>query len=377
MKVLQVLPALNSGGVERGALEIAEALVRENHQSWVLSAGGKLVAGLEASGSTHINWDLGKKSPATLLQVFKLRRWLQQQQFDIVHLRSRMPAWAIWLAWRGMDKATRPRLVTTVHGLHSVSRYSEIVTYGERVIVVSKSVAGYLQQNYPRANPGSLDQNKIKLIYRGIDPQAFPHGYKPDKAWLDKWYSDYPQLKGATLVTLPARLTRLKGHLEFIDIIKSLKDRNLPIKALIVGDEDPKRQNYAQAVYQKVKALGLSDDIIFTGYRNDIKDIYGISDLVLSLSTKPESFGRSVLEPLSMGVPVVGYEHGGVGEILEALFPEGAVELMNIDAVVAAAEKQLSGKGEAIIKNDRFLLADMTRHTLNVYQELIASPRPA
>ena len=375
MKVLQVLPTLQSGGVERGTLEIAAALVAAGEESWVMSGGGKMVAELEAAGTTHYPWALGKKSPLTLLQVPKLRRWLQQQAFDVVHLRSRMPAWVVWLAWRGMDKSTRPRLVSTVHGMHSVSRYSQIVTCGEKIIAVSRSIEAYIRDNYPRGRPGSLAAGRVQLIFRGIDPQAFPPNYQADEAWLRDWYAQYPQLRETAVITLPGRLTRLKGHLDFIDILKALLDAGVKVKGLVVGDEDPKRQSYAREVYQKVAELGLQDDLIFAGFRADIKEIYAVSDLVLSLSTKPESFGRSVLEPLAMGVPVVGYDHGGVGEILETLFPEGAVPLRDIDAVATAARRQLSGQGQAVRPNTQFLLSDMTACTLDLYRTLVASPR--
>ena len=137
MKVLQILPALESGGVERGTLEIAQALVQDGHESWVLSAGGRLVEQLERQGSRHVEWDLGRKSLLSLFQIRKLRHWLALEKFDIVHVRSRMPAWITFFAWKKMPFNARPHLVSSVHGLHSVSRYSEIMCCGERVIVVS------------------------------------------------------------------------------------------------------------------------------------------------------------------------------------------------------------------------------------------------
>ena len=133
LNVAQLLPALNGGGVERGAVEVAGELVRRGHRSLVISAGGRLVPELVGAGSEHLAWPLGVKSPLTLRWVQPLRRWLAAQRIDILHARSRLPAWIGWLAWRGMDPATRPRFVTTVHGLYSVSRYSAIMTWGERL----------------------------------------------------------------------------------------------------------------------------------------------------------------------------------------------------------------------------------------------------
>ncbi len=365
MKVLQVLPSLNSGGVERGTLEIADALVQAGHHSVVLSAGGRLVDELERAGSEHITWDIGKKSLLTLLQVKRVRRWLTAERFDVVHVRSRMPAWVVWLAWRKMPVATRPRLISTMHGLHSVNRYSEIMTCGERVIAVSQSVERYIKESYPRA-----DQRKIRRIYRGIDPKDFPYDYQADQQWRDTFFKQFTQLQNQLIVTLPGRMTRLKGHLGFIDIINHLKSSGLNVKGLIVGGEDPKRKGYAEEVYKYVEDLNLKDEVIFTGHRSDMKELYAISNVILSLSTKPESFGRTVLEPLSMGVPVVGYNHGGVGEILEQLFPIGAAELNNTSQVQEKVATILRGDAPAVTPNNLFLLSEMKQKTLALYEEL-------
>lgn len=368
MKVLQVLPALDAGGVERGTLEIAQALVNDGHTSTVLSAGGRLVGELEKAGSRHVKWDIGKKSLKSPLQARKIRRWLETERFDIVHVRSRMPAWVIWLAWRKIDPGTRPKLVSTVHGLHSVNRYSEIMTCGERVIAVSEAIQQYIETNYPRC-----DKQKIRLIYRGIDPDAFPYGYQPSATWLNDWFAQYPQTKGRQIVTLPGRLTRLKGHLEFIDLIDQLRRQHPNIIGLVVGGQDPKRQTYAQALYQTVTERELDDYIVFSGHRSDIRDIYAISDVVLSLSSKAESFGRTVLEALSLGRPVVAYDHGGVSEILRKLYPQGAVPLGDQQQLSDRVAAILNSPGSLPQPNDCFLLHAMQKQTLEVYEELLAS----
>jgi len=370
VKVLQVLPGLDSGGVERGTLELGRALVEAGHESHVLSGGGQLVSRLRKQGSIHHSWALGRKSPLTLLQVRRLRRWLGEQNFDLVHLRSRMPAWVCWLAWRRMDPLTRPRLVTTVHGLHSVSRYSEIVTCGERVIVVSNAVRRYVTENYPQTDAG-----KLRLVYRGIDPREFPRGHRPTDLWASAWYRAYPQLIDTRVLTLAGRLTRLKGHHDFLALIAELRRRGEPVHGVIVGGEDPKRAAYAKELYAAVEAQGLGACVTFTGHRADLRDIYAVSDVVLSLSTQPESFGRTVLEPLAVGRPVVGYDHGGVAEILEALYPRGAVAVRDVPAAVERVTEILHGQIAPPRSNDRFLLARMTADTLAVYDELLSSPR--
>lgn len=364
MKVVQLLPALESGGVEKGTLEVARALVRQGHESIVISAGGRLVPALERDGSRHLNWDLGRKSPWTLRNIWALRQWLKQEQPDILHLRSRMPAWVAWHAWKGLPKNARPGLVTTVHGLYSVTGYSGIMCRGERVIAVSKTVEDYIRDNYPQT-----DMGRVRRIYRGIDPQEFPHGYRPASAWLAAWQQQYPALAGKHVLTLPGRLTRLKGHNDFIDLIRSLQAIGLPVHGLIVGGEDPKRKAYAREIRERIEALGLGADMTLTGGRDDIRDIYAVSDLVLSLSTKPESFGRTVAEALSLGVPVAGYAHGGVGEILTALYPAGAVPLGDQGALVDRVKALLNG-AERPAGNAVFLKQNMLDQTLAVYREL-------
>ncbi|WP_027853540.1 glycosyltransferase family 4 protein [Marinobacterium litorale] len=364
MKVMQVLPALDSGGVERGTLEVAEYLVNQGHESLVVSAGGRLVDELCAAGSRHIELDLGIKSPWTFRHVFAVRRLLRKERPDILHLRSRMPAWVCWLAWRGLPEQDRPHLVTTVHGLYSVSGYSAIMCRGERVIAVSQTVKAYIQQNYPQ----TADE-RIRLIYRGIDANDFPADYQPSEAWREAWYDQYPQLKGQQVLTLPGRLTRLKGHGDFIDLIASLRLSGQPVHGLIVGGEDPKRRAYAQELRARVKELGLEDSIHFTGARSDIREIYAVSDIVFSLSTKPESFGRTVAEALSMKVAVVGYAHGGVGEILAAVFPQGRVELGDSETLQKRVLEQL--KTPSVPGEMPFLRETMLEQTLACYSECL------
>ena len=140
MKVIQILPELNAGGVERGTLEVGKYLTEQGHESIVISNGGRLVEQLEAEGSRHITLPVHKKRLSSLKQVKILRRRFETEKPDILHLRSRLPAWLAYLAWRKMDPLTRPRLVTTVHGFYSVNAYSRIMTKGERVICVSNRV---------------------------------------------------------------------------------------------------------------------------------------------------------------------------------------------------------------------------------------------
>jgi glycosyltransferase involved in cell wall biosynthesis len=371
LTVVQLLPALESGGVERGTLEVAAALITAGHRSIVVSAGGRLVKALTAAGSEHVALPAGRKSLLTLLQVRKLRRLLREQGVDILHARSRMPAWIAWLAWRGLPATDRPRFITTVHGLYSVNRYSAIMARGERVIAVSDTARDYILDNYP-----DVDPCRIVTIYRGVDRNEFPYGYKPDAAWLAAWYADYPYLQGRRVLTLPGRLTRLKGHEDFIELVAALVNRGLDVHGLIVGHLDPARQAYINELERRIADRGLGDRITLTGLRQDIRDIYAVSDIVLSLSNKPESFGRTVLEPLCMGVPAVGYDHGGVGEVLDTLYPQGKVRRGDTGLLLERTV-QLIETPQPVPESRAYTLAAMLAQTLDLYRDLAADNAPA
>lgn len=366
MTVVQVLPALETGGVERGTLEVGKALVEQGHRSIVISAGGRLVEQLEREGSEHLAWAIGEKRLWTLRLVRRLRHFLSDNKVDILHARSRVPAWVARLAWQRMDPLTRPHFVTTVHGLYSVNRYSAVMTQGERVIAVSQTVREYILSHYPQVDPA-----RIELIYRGVDPKAFPHGYRPDQAWLAEWRQQYPQLIGKTVLTLPGRITRLKGHEGFIQLIATLHARGMPVHGLIVGGAHSHKQRYLQELQDRIAGAGLLETITFTGQRSDLREIMSVSDLVLSLSTQAESFGRTTLEALSLGVPVAGYRHGGVGELLDAIYPAGCIRLDAPADLIRVVENLLKQPVRPPVQHP-FTLARMLDDTLALYRQLAA-----
>jgi len=359
-----MLPALESGGVEKGTLEVGRYLAGHGHRSIVISAGGRMVAQLEREGSEHLKWPVGAKRLTTLRYIWKVREFLARERPDILHLRSRLPAWIGYWAWQGLPQESRPHLVTTVHGLYSVNRYSAIMTRGERVIAVSNTVRDYILTNYPLADPA-----RIKVIHRGVDPAEFPHGYQPSPEWLAQWRAQYPQLQGKYVITLPGRLTRWKGQEDFIRIIAGLKQRGLPVHGVIVGDAHPRKQYFAVELRAQVRAAGLENDITFTGHRGDLREIMAVSDVVLSLSTDPEAFGRTTLEALSLGVPVAGYNHGGVGEQLAAILPEGCIPVGDAGYAAELVQRWLSEPPQ-VPQTQLFTLERMLNDTLNVYLEL-------
>jgi len=235
---------------------------------------------------------------------------------------------------------------------------------GEAVIAVSETVRTYILSNYPKT-----PVDRLCRIYRGVDPSEFPYGYKPADEWLEQFYSEFPQARGKTILCLPGRLTRLKGQHDFIDLVSKLCSDRDDIHGLIVGGEDPKRQEYAQELYSRVRDMGLGGSISFTGARSDIRDIFAISALVFSLSTKPESFGRTVLEALSLGRPVLGYGHGGVGEILDELFPDGKVEIADGTELHNVTERMLE-QNMVLPPVNKFSREQMLSGTLETYIKL-------
>jgi glycosyltransferase involved in cell wall biosynthesis len=375
LTVVQLLPALESGGVERSTLEIADALVRAGHRAIVVSAGGRLVPKLQALGAEHIALDIGHKSLWSLRHVRTLRALFARERVDLVHARSRLPAWLAVLALRGMRAETKSpaakmpasniRFVTTVHGLNSPSRYSAVMTRGERVICVSDTVREYVQRQYP-----DVDAGKLRVIPRGIDPQMFPRAAYPDRdarAWAA---TQHPALAGdGPLLLLPGRGTRLKGHADALKLLAQLRGNGIAARLWLPGAREAGREAYIAELEQEAATLGIADAIAFTAPTDHIARAYAASDLVLQLSRKPEAFGRTVVEALSVGRPVLGWAHGGVGELLMQLQPQGAVAPFDADALQRAARELLTHPPQPPATIPHTLHA-MQEATLAVYAEL-------
>ncbi len=363
LTVLQVLPALEGGGVERGVLEVAEGLVAAGHRSLVVSGGGRMVAELTNCGSEHFEKALGTKSPLTLRHVLWLRKLVIDQRVDVVDIHSRMPGWVTWLAWKSLPAARRPAFISTLHGLHSTGYYSSVMCRGEHVIAVSETVRDYVRNNY-----SFVPEDRLHLIHRGIDGHEYPRGFQPENAWKSAFFQQFPATRNQPLLTLAGRITRLKGHEDLLRLLARLRDRGIAAHGLIAGGTDPRKAAYADEIMAMAAKLNLSDCVTFTGHRSDLKEIYAISSIVLSLSSTPESFGRTVAEALSIGTPVVGYRHGGVAEILAAQFPSGAVETGNLNALTETVGSILARTQRPIPGPNAFEKQTMLSKTLDVYQ---------
>ena len=365
LTVVQLLPALDAGGVERSTLEIGYALVLAGCRSIVVSAGGRLAGRLQAQGSEHVSVDIGRKSIATLRHVWTLRRLFREWRPDIVHARSRLPAWLAWYALSALPKP-RPHFITTVHGLNSPSRYSAIMTSGERIVCVSNTVRDHVLRHYPHVDPG-----RLTVIPRGIDPADFPFGYQPDDAWRERFFGEFPALRGGLLLTLPGRGTRLKGHADAIELLAGLRARGLDCRLLLLGARQPGREAYVAELEQLAQARGVAAQVAISAPRKEIGEVYAISALVLQLSRKPEAFGRTVIEALSLCRPVLGYAHGGVGELLSELYPEGRVPPGDQTRLIERAAELLR-VAPPIAPLARYRLVDMQAATLDLYAQVAA-----
>jgi glycosyltransferase involved in cell wall biosynthesis len=369
MKVVQILPELSAGGVEGHVLELAGFLASQGHKSIVISNGGHMVEKLTQRGVRHVTIPVHRKSLRSLFQVRKVRKFLRDENPDIIHAHSRVPAWIAWLALRSMDPLTRPKFVTTVHGFYSVNAYSAIMTRGDRVIAVSESVRTYVQDIYPACDP-----RRIAVIPHGIDPATYHLEFKPSAEWLAQWQSEHPKLANKQLLLLPGRITRLKGHSDFFQLIKKLKQAGHPVCGLIAGNTHPKKRAYLDELHQQAESLGITNDIVFLGHRSDLRELMAVSDIIMALSQQPESFGLTVLEALSLRKPVVGYDCGGVGELLNALYPAGRIPPGSSSELFLTTTQILKNPSQPS-PNELFTLEKSLASTADIY-DLVAQKNP-
>jgi len=364
MRVLQVLPALESGGVERGTVEFAAELVRQGHESYVMSSGGGMTQLLDAQGSTHIQMPIHRKSLASFGQIRPVRALLKELQPDIIHMRSRMPAWITWLAWRGLPPSGRPALVSTFHGMYSVNPYSAIMTRADHIIAVSECVKTYILENY-RVPPEHLS-----VIQRGVDVEAF-NNHQLDPGWISRFYRQFPHLEHKQLILMPGRISRWKGQLLFLDAMVDIVRQHPQFHGVIVGGTEAGKRHFLKELEQHRSDLGLDNQVTFLGQRSDMADLYRIATLVCHMSTKPEPFGRTVTEALAAGTPVVAFDRGGAAETLTACFPQGLVPPDDIRAFAAKVIELAAQPEHTIALPERFRLEAQTSATIDIYQQLL------
>ncbi|WP_456384835.1 glycosyltransferase family 4 protein [Desulfolithobacter sp.] len=371
LTIVQMLPELKGGGVERGTLELGRFLVRAGHKSLVISQGGRLVGLLKRQGSIHLRYPfVGEKSPRALLSILRLRRDILRHRVDILHLRSRIPAWVGYLAWKSLPAKKRPVLVTTFHGFYSVNRYSAVMTRGEKVIAVSRTIGEHIRSAY------NIDREKIVVIYRGVDIGEFdPRKVEENRvAELRSAWDIRPD--AGPVILLPARMTRLKGHDVFFSALAMLRDQDW--QAVCVGQID-ENSYYVNELRRGLVEAGLAERVRMVDHCQDMAAAMTLADIVVSASREPESFGRTVVEAQAMERPVIATAHGGSMETVEPgetgllARPGDATSLArSLHALLADRTlRQLLGRAgrEQVLKN--FTVERMCSQTLALYDSLL------
>jgi glycosyltransferase involved in cell wall biosynthesis len=286
----------------------------------------------------------------------------RDERIDILHARSRVPAWVCLLAWKKMPEGSRPRFITTMHGVHSVSRYSEVMTRGERVIAVSETIRAHIEADYPRA-----DLSRVTVIPRGVDDAEFPFGYQPSDEWREAFQREFSAANNRFIILLPGRVTRLKGHADAVRALHLAHHEGVDAHLLIVGGIDPKKESLRREIEAIARTLGVLDRVTFVGHRSDIREWMAASHVVLACSTQPESFGRTALEAVKLGRPVIGYDHGGVGEVMAEVFPEGLVPPRDWKAM-GDRLVQFADHSPVVEPTTKYTLRAMQDRTLALYE---------
>tara|TARA_B100001971_G_scaffold46188_1_gene41159 strand:+ start:704 stop:1918 length:1215 start_codon:yes stop_codon:yes gene_type:complete len=377
--VLQVLPSLEmgGGGVERGAVDVAIAVAESGARSLVVSHGGDMVRELERAKVPHFKLPLHSKNPWTILvNIGRLEKIIRENKVDIVHARSRAPAWSAFYA----AKRVGAHFVTTFHGTYTgvdnflKKYYNSIQTRGERVIVISRFIGKHIRSIY------GVEENRIRLVHRGIDLDRFDPA-KVSAERLVQLAKKWRLPDGMSVVMLPGRITRWKGQTIMINALAQLERHD--IRCLLVG-ADQGRAGYRRELETLLQRFGLADIVHVMEHCTDMPAAYMLSDVVVSASTDPEAFGRVVAEAQAMGRPVIASDHGGVGEMVHSektgwLFPPGDAEalagVLRRVLDLSPVEREVLTKTAADYVHKNFSKQKMCDRTLGVYNDVMASRR--
>jgi glycosyltransferase involved in cell wall biosynthesis len=361
MRILQILPELNEGGVERGVVELNREFVKEKIESFVISAGGKLVNQINLDGGKHIKFDVCSKNIlTTIFRINALKKILKELNPDIIHVRSRVPAWLVYFA----NKSLKIKVVSTVHGFNSVGLYSSVMQKADAVICVSNSIKEYIQKHY------HTSESKITVIPRGIDLELF-NPINIDNNFIENFKKDF-NLNNKFIISSVGRVTQLKDYETFIKAIVIVKKELPNIVGLIVGGVRSDKEDYLNSLKSLIKELSLEDNIIFAGSQSRIEQIYALSDVVISSSKKPESFGRAVAEAICMNKPVIATNHGGVKDIIieneNGFFFEVGDDKELANNILKSRNLEFNGYNYI---SSTFSLENMVNNTIKVYKRLV------
>ncbi len=375
--ILQVLPSLTTGGVERGTVEITEAVAHAGWTALVASEGGRMVAEVERAGGRHITLPLRSRGPIGIARnVGRLARMMAAERVAIVDAHSRAPAWSTRFAAR----RTGVRFVTTYHGAYAEDlplkrHYNAIMAQGEVVIVASRFIAKLVQERH------GVSPTRIRVISRGIDPAVFdPAAVTPGR--VTRLRAEWQLPDGAPVMLLPGRLTSWKGQEVLIDAAARLGRSDAHI---VFAGSDQGRHAYAEGLRRRAARVGLGDRLHLVGDYADMPAALSVADLVIHASTEPEAFGRVVIEALAMERPVIAADLGGPAETVTQgvtgwRVPPGdpvalAAAIDHALALSEAARREFGARGRADVLA-RFTLAGMQAATLAVYRELLGQDCP-
>lgn len=370
--ILQVLPELRTGGVERGTIEITGALAKAGWKPLIASAGGGMLAQLAYVGGEHITLPLASKHPWQIWRNARsLEKLIRMRGVDIIHARSRAPAWSAWLAAK---RANIP-FMTTFHGVYGIhpeikKKYNAVMTRGDRVIAVSNFVADHIVNHYP------IDQAKLRIIHRGVDLAQFDPARVLPQRMVDlsaRWHVP----DGVPIILMPGRVTRWKGQHVLLEALGKLPHRNFC--CLVVGD-DMGHPGYRQEMEKMVDTYKLDGTIRFVGNTAHMAEAYMLADLVVAPSIEPEAFGRVPVEAQAMAKPVIATHHGGACETIIDGATGWLVKPGDADDLARAVENALAMPrqekeriGQQAMEHVRthFSAEMMCAKTLDVYWELI------
>lgn len=378
LTVLQVIPDLDAGGAERSALEVAAAVVESGGRALVASTGGRMVAELEASGAQFVPMPVNTKSPLLgLVNGWRLALLARQEDVDLLHVRSRAPAFSVWLA----SVLTGIPWLATYHGIYKARNpikrwYNAVMTRGRLTIANSEFTRAHLVREH------QLKADRIVTINRGVDLERFDVGkVSPDR--VDALRKSWGVARNDTRVKilLAGRLTRIKGQLPLVQAAAVLAGRGRrDFLILLVGD-DQGRSAYRAEVEKAVRDADLRDAVKVLGHCSDMPAAYLVADVVAVPSVVPESFGRTAVEPQAMGRPVVASDLGGMTEtVVEGetgwRAPPGDVEAWAdvLAAAIDAGPKRRGAMGKAGMARVRRLYSAkaMTDATLQAYARAVS-----
>jgi len=358
MRILQILPELNVGGVETGTVDLAKYLIENGHHSVVVSHGGPLVADLDKVGSKHYILPVHKKNLLTMvLSVKKLRAIIRKENIDIVHARSRVPGWIAYLACRG----THAAFITTCHGYYSKNLFGHVMGWSKLIIVPSEIIGRHMIEDF------GVSAESIRRIPRSVDLSRFSKRRTTKKS------------DPSPVIAIIGRITPLKGHTYFLKAMAKVI-RSVPnARIWVIGSAPRKKESYRQELEILVRRLGLSDYVEFLGNRKDIPHLLSKVDVLVFSSIVPESFGRVILEAHAARVPVVATKVGGVVEIIDHEETGLMVLPKDTDNMASAVVRLIRDKDlrarfiSAATKKleSKFTLAHMASRTVEVYEELL------